>query len=87
MKKVLYPTEKQIILGIYLDEVRVGKYVIGHWSKSGPSHSCHYRPSGGSVSFSATLNNGVELSYNLKSDLRAAIAEACKDGIWGEIKE
>jgi len=84
MKKLLKPQPKDIILGIYLSQVRVGKYVIGEWSKFGSCHSWHYRPTNYSTHFEATLNNGVKISRDLKSDLRIAIAEACKDGIWGE---
>lgn len=81
MKKII-PTKGKVILG--RDEcIRVGKHVIGWWSKDYVAGSSHYRPSQyeGSIYYTAKLTNGDFLDAWTMAELRGAIIESGKDGI------
>ena len=81
MKKII-PTEGKVILS-HDKCIRVGKHVIGWWSKEHVAGSSHYRPSQyeGRVYYTAKLTNDDFLDAWTMADLRDAIIESGKDGI------
>ncbi len=88
MGKIIYPEAKQIIFsndGV----IRVGKYIIGVWSKDYVGGGFHFRPSPneGRAVYLANLNNGSVVQTFYKSELRQMIVDECKDGVNGEYRE
>lgn len=81
MKKI-FPNKGKIILS--RDEcIRIGRHVIGWWSKDRVEGTSHFRPSPneGRVYYSASLTNGKDVdAYNM-ADLREKIIAACSEGI------
>ena len=71
-KRFIRPEAKDITLSQDGD-VKIGRYTIGTWSKTGSTYQ-------------AELNNKRSASEQLMSALRSAIATACKRGITGKYK-
>lgn len=86
MEVLLYPESKRITLS-QDGYVRVGKYTIGTWDKDYVGGGFHFRPSPneGRAVYSANLNDGSYVQSFYKNALREEIADACKDGIAGEL--
>lgn len=82
MKKMICPTAKntRFCLDGY---IRVGKYVIGEWSKEVIGGGFHFRPSPneGRTCYYANIYDGPTLSSFCKHDLYSEIEDACKDGV------
>ena len=85
MKKRVIPTAKNIRF-CQDGYIRVGKWIIGDWSKEIIGGGFHFRPSAneGRTCYYANIYDGPTLCSFVKHDLYSDIEKECTEGVEGE---